>query len=108
MEAPHPATEHLAYFLQWLGEGNVLLVVEHLEFPGDLEEEFEEVKLTPGPLQDGQFLFPAEVACYEEQLDGIEKQGINLGAERVAGFLREVVAPFMPELVDGDKPLDDG
>ena len=60
---PHPSAEHAPDLGKWFGKCNIFFVIQILDFPGDLEKEFEKVELSGCPLEVGELLLFCEIAC---------------------------------------------
>jgi len=72
-DLPVPAAEHLADFVQGRGDLKILFIVKNLEFPCELEEEFQEIEFAACPKNETLFLCFAGITCKNDEFNRVQE-----------------------------------
>lgn len=100
---PHPSAEHPADLVELFRERDIFLVIERLDFPKDLQEEFHEIKICRRFSEIKELLLFAQVSGNEDRFGGFNEKGVDLRAERVARIFGDVRQVAVPEFICRDE-----
>lgn len=106
-ELSYPSAEHSPDFVEFLGEGNILLRIQRFCLPGNLQEEFQQIKFNRTLLYLENPFAWGSISGRENTLDCFEKQRIYLPSQRISRRFRDVRHEFVPQLVCVDELPDD-
>ncbi len=88
MNLANPPAEHLADFFELFRYEDILLVINRLYFPSDLQKKLGEVQLRRRSWEVLQFLIRSEIGRRENEINRFYQQAVNFFAKRVTRVFR--------------------